>query len=68
MAINGQFVEDVFSLMECRNKLFMSANTRDIIEFYDSFSDRNSLIEWIQERPKGRIEIKEINGEEEIIL
>jgi hypothetical protein len=51
-----------------KNNYFISNDPKKIIEFYESFDDRDELIEWIKERPKGNCEIREVNGEKDIIV
>ncbi len=60
--------EDLFSLVDYRNSRFTSSDPDKIIEFYDSFKDRDDLIEWMKERPKGVANIHEVNGNKEIIV
>ena len=62
---NGKFF---FSLVDYRNSYFTSDNPDKIIEFYNSFKDRDDLIEWMKERPKGVANIYEVNGDKEIIV
>ena len=57
-----------YSLMDYRNSRFTSENSDKIIEFYDSFKNRDDLIEWMKERPKGVANIYEIDGDKEIIV
>lgn len=57
-----------FSLVDYRNNLFTSDNPTDIINFYDSFQDRNDLIEWMRERPNGATYIHEVKGNTDIIV
>ena len=57
-----------YSLMDYRNSRFSSENPDKIIEFYDSLKNRNNLIEWMKERPKGVANIYEIDGDKEIIV
>ncbi|MEM3828759.1 MAG: hypothetical protein QXP36_06060 [Conexivisphaerales archaeon] len=57
-----------FSTTWCRDKLFTSENPNDILKFYDTFSNRDELIQWMKERPKGRAEIIEVEGDKEIIV
>ncbi|MEM3844516.1 MAG: hypothetical protein QXU98_02240 [Candidatus Parvarchaeota archaeon] len=57
-----------FSTTWCRDRLFMSENPNDILKFYDTFSNRDELIQWMKERPKGRAEIIEVEGDKEIIV
>ncbi|MEM3192282.1 MAG: hypothetical protein QW292_09370 [Candidatus Parvarchaeota archaeon] len=57
-----------FSTTWCRDRLFTSENPNDILKFYDTFSNRDELIQWMKERPKGRAEIIEVEGDKEIIV
>ena len=57
-----------YSLVDYRNSRFTSENHDKIIEFYDSFKNRDDLIEWMKERPKGVANIHEVDGEKEIIV
>ena len=57
-----------FNLVDYRNSRFTSENPDKIIEFYDSFKNRDDLIEWMKERPKGVANIYEVDGEKEIIV
>lgn len=58
----------VFSLIDYRNSYFSSNDQKKILEFYNSFKDKNQLITWMKERPKGTSEIFEIDGSKEIIV
>ncbi|MEM3860457.1 MAG: hypothetical protein QW478_13865, partial [Candidatus Micrarchaeaceae archaeon] len=57
-----------FSTTWCRDRLFASDNPNDILKFYDTFSNRDELIQWMKERPKGTAEIIEVEGDKEIIV
>ncbi len=57
-----------FSLVDYRNTLFTSNNPEDIIKFYDGFHNRDDLIEWMKERPKGASYIHEVEGDKDIIV
>jgi GT2 family glycosyltransferase len=57
-----------FSLVDYRNNYFLSSDPKDIIHFYEGFESRDELIEWMKERPKGSYEIKEVEGEKDIIV
>ncbi len=60
---------DIFySLVDYRNSRFTSENSDKIIEFYDSFKNRDDLIEWMKERPKDVANIHEVDGDKEIIV
>ena len=60
--------EVFFSLVDYRNSRFTSENPDKIIEFYDSFKNRDDLIEWMKERPMGIANIYEVDGNKEIIV
>ena len=57
-----------FSLVDYRNTLFTSDDPEKIIEFYNSFENRDQLIWWMKERPKGASYITEVEGDKEIIV
>ncbi len=57
-----------FSLVDYRNNFFTSNNRKKIIEFYNSFENRNQLIQWMRDRPRGNCAIREIEGDNDIIL
>lgn len=57
-----------FSLADYRNRLFTSSKLEDVIDFYDSFENRNQLIEWMKERPKGASYLYEVEGNKEIVV
>ncbi|MCL4480794.1 MAG: hypothetical protein M1113_04845 [Candidatus Thermoplasmatota archaeon] len=57
-----------FSLVDYRNLQFTSNDPNEIIEFYNGFEDRDELIQWMNERPKGVANIYEIEGDKEIIV
>jgi len=57
-----------FSLVDYRNSLFMSNDPKKITEFYDGFENRDQLIEWMKERPKGASYIHEVEGDKDIIV
>ncbi|MEM3859121.1 MAG: hypothetical protein QW478_06900 [Candidatus Micrarchaeaceae archaeon] len=61
-------IDIFFSTTWCRDRLFTSENPNDILKFYDTFSNRDELIQWMKERPKGRAEIIEVEGDKEIIV
>ena len=47
--------------MDYGNSRFTSENPDKIIEFYGSFENRDDLIEWMKERPKGVANIYEVD-------
>ena len=57
-----------FSLVDYRNFYFTSNDPIKIIEFYDGFENRDQLIQWMKERPKGTATIIEVDGHKEIIV
>ena len=57
-----------FSLMDYLNNLFTSNDYKDILKFYDYFDDREQLIKWMRERPKGNYRIVEFNKENNDII
>jgi len=57
-----------FSLVDYRNNYFTNNDPNKIIEFYDGFDNREQLINWMRERPKGSSNIHEIEGENDIVV
>ena len=57
-----------FSLVDYRNNYFTSDDTNKIIEFYNGFDNRDQLIKWMKERPKGVANIYEVDGDKDIIV
>ena len=57
-----------FSLVDYRNNYFTSNDPEKIIEFYDGFDNRDQLIQWMSERPKGVHTIYEVEGDNDIIV
>jgi len=57
-----------FSLVDYRNSLFTSNDPAKILEFYDGFENRDQLIQWMKERPKGVSYIHEVEGDKDIIV
>ena len=57
-----------FSLIDYRNNYFISDNPDKIIQFYDGFNNREQLIAWMKDRPKGNCRIREIEGNKDIIV
>ena len=60
--------EMYFSLVDYRNNYFTSSNPDKIIEFYNGFDNREQLIQWMRERPKGVANIYEVEGDRDIIV
>ena len=57
-----------FSLVDYRNDYFTSDDPNKIVEFYNGFDNREELIKWMRERPKGSSNIHEIEGEKDIVV
>ena len=57
-----------FSLVDYRNNYFTSNDPNKIIEFYNGFDNREQLIQWMRERPKGVANIYEVEGDRDIIV
>ena len=57
-----------FSLVDYRNNYFTSDDPNKIIEFYNGFENRDQLIQWMKERPKGVANIHEVEGDSDIIV
>ena len=57
-----------FSLVDYRNNYFTSDDPNKIIEFYNGFENRDQLVQWMKERPKGVANIHEVDGDKEIIV
>ena len=57
-----------FSLVDYRNNYFTSNDPDKIIEFYNGFENRDQLIQWMEERPRGVANIHEVDGGKEIIV
>lgn len=57
-----------FSLVDYYNKFFTSDDLGNIMEFYNGFKNRDELIQWMKERPKGVPIIYEIDGDKNIIV
>ena len=57
-----------FSLVDYRNNYFTSDDPNKIIEFYNGFENRDQLIQWMKERPKGVANIHEVDGDKDIIV
>ena len=57
-----------FSLVDYRNNYFNSDDPNKIIEFYNGFENRDQLIQWMKERPKGVATIHEVDGDKDIIV
>lgn len=57
-----------FDLVDYRNNLFTSNDPNKIIEFYNGFVNRDQLIKWMRERPKGVAHVHEVEGDKDIIV
>lgn len=57
-----------FSLVDYRNNLFVSNDVNKIMEFYNGFKNKEQLIQWMKERPKGIVYIHEVEGNKDIIV
>ena len=57
-----------FSLVDYRNNYFISDDPHKIIEFYNSFENREQLIQWMKERPKGAVNIHEVEGDKHVVV
>ena len=57
-----------FSLMDYLNNYFTSNDPKKISEFYNFFSDKSHLIDWMRQRPKGVSNTYEIDGDNDIIV
>jgi len=66
--LNIESLKISFNLIGYRNDLFTSDNPEDIIEFYNTFKSKESLIKWMKERPKGVTYINEVDGRKDIIV
>ena len=60
--------EFFFSLVDYRNNYFTSNDPNKIIEFYNDFQNRDQLIQWMKERPRGVSNIIEIDGNKDIVV
>ena len=50
------------------SKHHISENPDKILEFYEGFDNRSSLIQWMKERPTGVSRVYEIDGDDEITM
>ncbi|MEM3192894.1 MAG: hypothetical protein QW292_12590 [Candidatus Parvarchaeota archaeon] len=64
----GEKAELFFSTTWCRDRLFTSGNPEDILRVYDSFQDREEVVEWMRGRPRGRADIIEVEGDKDVIV
>ena len=64
-----RYDDDLFFSLVCyRNNLFTSNDPDKIIEFYNGFDNRDQLIQWMKERPKGVSYIHEVDGYKDIVV
>ena len=66
--LNQNMSELFFSLVDYRNNYFTSDDPDKIIEFYNGFENRDQLIQWMRERPKGVANVHEVEGDKDIIV
>ena len=66
--LNQNLSELFFSLVDYRNNYFTSDDPDKILEFYNGFENRDQLIQWMKERPKGIANILEVDGDKDIIV
>jgi len=57
-----------FSLVDYRNNYFSSDDPKKIMEFYKSFENREQLIQWMKEHPKGVANIHEVDGDKDAVV
>lgn len=50
------------------DKLFESKNPSDVIQFYEHFEGAEDLIKWMKSRPKSSCMIKEVEGDNDIVV
>ena len=60
--------EIFFSLVDYRNSYFTSDDPNKIVEFYNGFENRDQLIQWMKERPKGVSNMHEVDGDKDVIV
>jgi hypothetical protein len=60
--------EVFFSLWIIATHVLLAKTPNKIIEFYESFKNRDDLIEWMKERPKSVANIYEVDGDKEIVV
>lgn len=54
--------EPFFSLVDYRNNYFTSNDPNKAIEFYNGFENRDQLVHWMMERPRGVATIHEVEA------
>jgi GT2 family glycosyltransferase len=64
----GAEINKFFSLVDYLNNYFVNDDTNKIIEFYNSFENTGQLIRWMRERPRGGVNIREVDGRKDIIV
>ena len=55
-------------MVDYRNNYFTSDDPKKVMEFYNGFDNRDQLIQWMRERPKGVATIHEVEGNKDIIV
>ena len=50
------------------NEKFLSSNIDDIFAFYNSFRNREELIEWMRLRPKNKPTLHRVSGNNDIVV
>lgn len=61
-------IENKFSLVDYRNNLYISNDLCRLFDFYDSFPNSESLINWMRERPHGKTTIYECPSNNDIVV
>ena len=57
-----------FSLDDYRNNYFTSKDHDKILDFYNSFTTRDEIIDWMKRRPEGNCSIIEVGGNKDVIV
>src|SRR2546425_12304946 len=50
------------------NALFSSDNPDDLVRFYNRFDDCEGIVQWMRNRPHGRAVIKEVEGDQKVVV
>lgn len=66
--VTNSFIPLSLSIVDYRNNYLLSSNVNKIIEFYDGFDDKDELIRWFKEKPRGFINTYEIKGPKDVIV
>ena len=61
-------IDTDINLIDFRNSLFMSEKKTDLLEFYNSFENKEQIIEWMKNRPKGNTNLVEVEGSKNIVV